>query len=182
MIPHSGCMIFILLSVFGATALSGFFVPLFSSRFFFHSLAALSFVLATVSAAIYLKKNGIFSFTGIKMKRGYLLVLYGTTLFANLFLFLVAFPYMANFRFDSFRGRASLVDSADAKLTVKVDIPCSGHAPLVSGELRKLKGVKEVKYRRPDFFDVYYDPVLISKETILSQKIFSDFKASISDV
>jgi len=152
LIPHSGCVIFILLSVFGATALSGFFASSFSSRFFFHLLVALSFVLATISAAIYLRRNGIMSLAGARAKRGYLLVLYGTTLLVNLLLFLVVFPYAANFRFDSFTSRASLIDVADAMMTVKVDIPCSGHAPLVSGELRKVSSVKEVKYRLPDFF------------------------------
>lgn len=182
LIPHSGCLIFILLSIFGVTAFSGFFASFVSSRFFFHLLIALSFVMATVSAALYLKKNGILSFAGARMKCGYLFVLYGTTLLVNLLLFSVVFPYMANFRFDYFKSRASLIDAADAKLTVKVDIPCSGHAPFVSGELRKVSGVKEVKYRLPDLFDVYYNPTVISEKTILSQKIFSDFKAVIPGV
>jgi len=64
-----------------------------------------------------------------------------------------------------------------SKLTIKVDIPCSGHASLIIYEVKKLSGVNEVKFKGSGVFDVYYDSSKTSKEEILSAGIFNEYPA-----
>ena len=181
LVPHLGCVLFIIFTVFGVTAASTFLKPLMLNRFLFHSLMAISLLFATVGAAIYLKKNGLLSPRGIAKKRGYLLILYGSVISINLLMFLVVFPYAANWEIDSLTTGALTAETRNtlAKLTLEVDIPCSGHAPLIIDELKKLRGIYEIKYRFLNFFDVRYDSSEISEKTILSLDIFRHFSAKI---
>ena len=64
------------------------------------------------------------------------------------------------------------------KVTLKVDIPCPGHASLIQGYLIKA-GVSEVKFKAPNLFDVYYDQSRISKDQIMSVSIFQEYPAKI---
>lgn len=180
LIPHCGCLLFIIFTVLGVSVSSVLFRPLLMNSYFFYGLIALSLALTTISAVIYLKRNGLLSFSGAKMKWKYLLTLCGTAVSINVILFMVAFPYAANLPIGySSKSAAMINQQALSKLILEVDIPCSGHASLVSGELKKNDSVYEVKYHFPNFFDVYYDSSKISKEAIISLDIFKNFKARI---
>jgi copper chaperone CopZ len=152
-----------------------FLKPFLLNRYFFYILIGLSIFFATISAIIYLKKNAILSFQGIKRKWKYLSILYGTTIFVNLLFFMVIFPYLANLnrvQTPTFIGATPL-----SSITLKVEIPCPGHAPLVIDELKKIEGVEDVKFSFPNLFNVKYDPSKTSKEKLLSLEIFNTYKA-----
>ncbi|MDP1538976.1 MAG: hypothetical protein Q8M00_03025, partial [bacterium] len=149
------------------------------------------FVFATISAVIYLKKNTILSFLGIKRKWKYLLTLYGTTIGINLLLFMVVFPIAANFNsgagfrtaiIDTFGSNREfqLSESGDL-LTLQVAIPCPGHAPLIIGELKKISGVESVRFRFPNLFDVSYNPQKTTQKEILSLEVFNTYKATTAE-
>jgi len=189
LIPHIGCIGFIIFSILGVTAATAAFRPLLLNRYFFHILILISFVFATISALVYLKKNGILSFHGIKRKKGYLLTLYGTTIGVNLILFMLIFPIMANVGAgtsfaaalsSAFFGQENIqVKEGESLLSIKVDIPCSGHAPLITGELRAISGVENVRFKFPNLFDVNYDSQRTSQQEILSLELFNTYKATV---
>jgi len=110
--PHTFCIAFIIFTILGTTAATAFLKPLLLNRYFFYILIALSFCFATASAAIYLKRNKILSFRGIKRKWGYLSMLYGTTIFVNLLLFMVIFPQVANLNFNSAAQLGAVAEGA----------------------------------------------------------------------
>lgn len=179
LLPHSVCLGFILLTVIGATAMTGIFKKLLLVPFFFETLIGLSLIFATISAVLYLNKNNLLSLVGLSRKWRYLLILYGTTLGVNLLFFMVVFPYIAN---KSFSGNKPFVLSQRtnlASLTLEVTIPCSGHAPLVIDELKKLVGVESVTFKIPNLFEVSYRPQAVSPEQILSLEVFKSFKATV---
>jgi len=189
LIPHIGCIGFIVFSILGVTAATAIFRPFLLNPYFFHILIAISFVFATISAIIYLKKNTILSFWGIKRKWKYLLTLYGTTIGINLLLFMVIFPIAANLNSDT-SLRAALIDTfrsergvqlsdSGALITLQVAIPCPGHAPLITGELKKISGVENVKFRFPNLFDVGYSSQKTTQEEILSLEVFNTYKATV---
>lgn len=66
----------------------------------------------------------------------------------------------------------------DSKLTLNVNIPCSGHASLIIYEIKKLGGVNDVKFIGSGKFDVYYDPAKTSEQKILALDIFKEYPAS----
>ena len=178
--PHTFCIAFIIFTILGATAATAFLKPLLLNRYFFYILIALSFVFATVSAVIYLKRNKILSFQGIKRKWRYLSVLYGITIFVNLLLFIVIFPQAANLNFNSAAQLAAVEEWGSlSSITLKVAIPCSGHAPLIITELNKISGVAGVKFKFPNLFEVRYDPAKISRDGLLLLEIFKEYKATI---
>jgi len=191
LIPHVGCIAFIIGSILGVTVLTSLFKPLLMNKNFFYILILLSLLLATISAVLYLRKNGFLSGEGIRKKWKYLATMYGTTIAVNLVLFMLIFPLLANVSVASSlptassppggaAGSASATTSANlADLKLKIDIPCSGHAPLISGELKKISGVQSVKFSLPNNFDVAYDSTLTSKQAILSADIFKGFKATV---
>jgi hypothetical protein len=67
------------------------------------------------------------------------------------------------------------IDS-DSEVTLKVSIPCEGHASLIIGYLKQA-GVSEVNFRTPNYFDVRYDSSKITKEKILNIDIFKEYPA-----
>lgn len=176
LIPHTGCIAFIVFTVLGVTTATAFLKPLLLSPFFFYLLIGLSFVFATISAVIYLKKGDLLSLDGIKKKRGYLSVLYGSSIGINLLLFMVIFPIVANM--TSGTPTSSFSSVGLSEITLKVDIPCPGHAPLINDELKGIEGVKSVKFRFPNYFDVNYDPAKTSQKEILSLKVFDAYPAT----
>jgi hypothetical protein len=176
LIPHTGCIAFILFTILGVTTATAFFKPLLLNRYFFHGLIALSFVFATVSAMIYLRKHGLLSLQGMKKKWKYLSMLYGTSVGINLLLFIVIFPIATNLTLASPTG-AVVGDLTE--ITLKVDIPCPGHAPLISEGLQSIKGVTSVRFRFPDYFDVSYDK-RTSKENILDLGVFGIYPAQVT--
>jgi copper chaperone CopZ len=175
LIPHTFCIAFIILTVLGATTATALLKPFLLNRYFFYILIGLSIFFATISAIIYLKKNGILSFRGIKRKWRYLSILYGTTIFVNLLFFMVIFPYLANL--NRVQPSAFIEATPLSSITLKVDIPCPGHASLIIDELKKIEGVEDVKFSFPNLFDVKYNPSKTSKEKLLSLEVFNTYKA-----
>jgi len=190
LVPHAGCIAFILFSLFGVTGAVFLFRPLLLNPYFFYILIAVSIVFATVSAIFYLKNKKIlcycknekgreisFSLEGIKKEWKYFTTLYGTTILVNLLLFMVIFPLTANLTSASFSPQS--YTGKISTLTLQVSIPCPGHAPLISDELRKLSGILNVKFNFPNYFDVSYDPGKVSKQEILSLDVFKTFNANV---
>jgi len=175
--PHTFCIAFIIFTILGVTTATALLKPLLLNRYFFYILIGLSIVFATISAIIYLKKQGILSFSGIKRKWKYLSILYGTTIFVNLLFFMVIFPKVANLNLNP---TPAIVEKTNlSSITLKVDIPCSGHAPLITSELKKIEGIEEGKFSFPNLFDVKYDSSKASKKEILSLEIFNTYKAEV---
>jgi len=198
LVPHTVCIAFIIFSVLGVTAATTFFKPLMLNSYFFYILIMISIMFATVSAVFYFKKQGFLAFTkgknsieitflrgGLRRKWKYLTALYGTTISINVVLFMLIFPIVANMDSGlSITGAfAAVAESTDSvgSLTLQVSIPCPGHAPLITGELKSIRGVESVKFRFPNFFDVGYNPSQTSKQQILSLDVFNTYKASVMD-
>ena len=174
-LPHTFCILFILFSIFGATTASVLFKPLLLNSNFFYFLIILSFGSATFSAILYLAKNGILSLKGAKRKWRYLILMYGLTILTNISLFLFIFPAAANFN----RNQSQVLGNQTKEVILEVAIPCSGHAPLITDELKKLNGIEKVVFRLPNIFKISFDTQKTSEEEILSQEIFKNFKAKI---
>lgn len=174
LIPHIGCIAFIVGAILGVSALMQFFKPVLMNRYFFHILVIVSLLFATLSSVLYLKRNGILSTAGAKRKWKYLTAMYGLTIGINLLLFLAIFPLLAN---ASPLAGNSLV-AGDESLLLKVNIPCPGHAPLISNELRAIEGVNSVQFSFPNKFNVNYDGSKTSKQDILSLDVFKTYRAA----
>ena len=170
LIPHAGCIAFIVFSVLGMTAFASVFRPLLYKAYFFYIMVGVSLILATVSASLYLKKHG--GIREFKNHKGYLSILYGSTIGIGLILYFLVFPLVGAYTASA--GEASLQDTI---LSIKVSIPCEGHAPLITSELQKIPGVSAVKYTGSYQFDVYYDSGKISKQDILDADIFKEYPA-----
>ena len=104
--------------------------------------------------------------------------MYGSTIGINLILFFFVFPLLAN---ASITG--AVVYSGDPQnfgvVELKVDIPCPGHAPLISNELKTIEGVINVKYSFPNNFEVQYDKSQTSIDGILSLEVFGEYSATL---
>ncbi len=177
LIPHVFCIGFVVFSVAGATAATVVFRKLLLVPYFFSVLVAISFVFATISAAVYLKKNNCFCLAGIKDKWKYLTTLYAFTILANLLMFFVVFPLAAN----AGAAKAMSQNSQLADLSISVAIPCSGHASLIISELKKDEGVAAVKFILPNDFQIKYDSQKTSPQAIASLKVFKTYKATINN-
>jgi len=172
-IPHIGCILFIVAAVLGATVLMQFFRPLLMHRYIFHYLILISIGFATLASFLYLRKNKLLSWKGIKKKRGYLTIMYGTTVGINLILFMFIFPFLANIT-------GGVVGAEGfSSMEIKVNIPCPGHAPLIASELKTIGGVEGSDYSFPNNFLVYYDSSLTSEKEILSLEVFEEYPAKI---
>jgi uncharacterized membrane protein YeaQ/YmgE (transglycosylase-associated protein family) len=176
-LPHGFCIAFIIFSIIGATTFTSLLKPFMLNSYFFPLLIFLSFIFATLSAFIYLKRNCSWSLRGIKNNKNYLLTLYFSVIGVNLLLFLVIFPLVANYKFQNSNLISSSVTGLTSK-TISVTIPCSGHAPLIMDEVKKDNGVVSVRYIPLNNFEIKYDPQKTSLNEILSLKIFESFKAS----
>jgi copper chaperone CopZ len=182
LIPHLGCIAFIIGSVFGVTVLMQFFRPLLMNPNIFYMLIVVSILFATISAALYLKNNGMLSWAGARKKWKYLTTMYGTTVGINLLLFMVIFPMLASVPYSNSATAAAFVNPLDAgfnTLDLQVQIPCSGHAPLVTNELKTLPGIEGITFTQPNYFKVVYDPSQVTKAQILALEVFQNFKATV---
>jgi hypothetical protein len=175
LIPHTGCIAFILFTIAGVTTATTFFKPLLMNAYFFYILILVSFLFATLSAGIYLKRKDLLSLDGIKKKWKYLSILYGTSISVNLILFLLIFPMAANMT----SATGNVVSDGLNKITLKVDIPCPGHAPLITGELKTINGVENVKFSFPDYFEVSFSGATSQKE-MLSLEVFDSYPATVT--
>jgi len=174
LIPHIGCIVFIFASILGVTVLMRFFKPLLMNRNIFYYLILVSIGFATLSSFFYLRKNKSLSWKGIKNKKGYLTIMYGSTIGINVLLFFFIFPFLTNFT-----GAAITDTTGFSLMAIKVDIPCPGHAPLISSELETMRGVGGSEYSFPNKFDVYYDASQTSEQEILSLEVFDEYPAQI---
>ncbi len=83
-----------------------------------------------------------------------------------------------------FRSTGRVVDDEKSELnlslvTLRVNIPCPGHAGLIKSELSKLSGVNSVGFRFPNLFDVRYDSSELESKEILALKIFEEYRAEV---
>ncbi len=176
LIPHIGCIAFVLASILGATFFTQAFKPLLMNKYFFYILVGVSFAFATISSYFYLKKNGLLSIKGIKRSWNYLTIMYSTTIGINLLFFLFIFPILTNVS-----AQTPVSYTSGSTLKISVDIPCSGHAPLIVDEVKKIDGVNNVKFEFPNVFYISYDTSKITKENILSLDVFKEYPAKVLD-
>ena len=188
LVPHIGCIGFIAASILGATIAVEFFKPFLMNPWFFHILVLISIGFATISSIFYLRKQGLLSRLGVLRKKKYLATMYGITVGINLILFLLVFPMLANLDTGSFAENAGTVGLAgdsgqlaagNSLIRLQVDIPCPGHAPLISGELKTIEGITGVRFDFPNYFDVAYDSEQTSKEEMLALEVFEIYKPSV---
>lgn len=177
LIPHIGCIMFVFAAIIGATALIQLFKPILMNKNIFYYLILISLGFATLSSFFYLKKNKKLSWSGIKDKKRYLLIMYLSVVGINILLFFFIFPFLANL------GNSGVVSALDDNSTsffeITSKIPCPGHAPLISDEVKTMEGVKAVEYSFPNNFKIYYNPSLTSKQEILQLGIFEEFPAEV---
>jgi len=174
LLPHIFCIGFVICSAVGALAFASFFRSTLMIPYFFQILVGISLVFATISAVSYLKMNKCLCFGGLKSKWKYLTILYSATVLINLFMFFAVFPALANM--GSSKTNQNLPQNS---LTLKVDIPCSGHSFLITSELQRINGVTEVEFKMPDIFNIAYDPKKTSPDKIVSLDVFKTYKATI---
>jgi hypothetical protein len=177
LIPHTFCILFIIFSIIGATAGSLLMKKFLILPYFFPALIALSIIFASLSAIFYLKRNQLLSLTGIKKSWKYLSILYGTTALVSVIFFYGIFPAVMAATTNAENNRATTGQTTNM-LTIKVDIPCSGHGPLIIDELKKTAGVTGVDYAPLNTFKINYDPSLTNEASILSSEIFKTYKAT----
>lgn len=173
LIPHTFCILFIIFSIIGSVAGAAFAAKFLVIPYFFQFLIGLSLVSAILSAFFYLRRSDRLNFSGIKQSWKYLTALFSSTVAINLLLFFAVFPAVANIG-------GGTAEARDGVITLQVDLPCSGHAPLVSQDLLKQTGVKTVNFELPDKFVISYDKEAITADQILQEKIFQSFKAKIA--
>jgi copper ion binding protein len=178
LLPHIGCIAFVLASILGATFFTQLFKPLLMSRYFFYILIGISAIFATISSYFYLKRNGLLSEKGIRRSWKYLATMYSTTIGVNALFFLIIFPILTNVSAQKNIKTYEAVSFGET-LKISVDIPCSGHAPLITDELKKLQGINSVKFDFPNIFTISYDSTRITKDDILSLDIFKSFPAKV---
>jgi len=174
LIPHFPCLAFIVFSVLGVTFAASIFRPLMISRYFFYGLIGLSLLLTSLVALFYLKKNKILNWSGINQAKKYLLTLYLTTIIINIFFFFVIFPALAilNNNFDEMVQGSNFI-------TLKVDLPCPGHAYLMVGDFEKIPGVNNINFKMPNLFDISFDPTVVSAQQILDIDILKIYQSQI---
>lgn len=172
-LPHTGCILFIVAAVLGATALMQFFKPILMNKNIFYYLILISILFATASSYFYLKKNKALSKKGIKAKKGYLITMYSTTVGINILLFFLIFPLTANI------SGASIDTTGLDSLSMEVKIPCPGHAPLITSELESINGVEKITYSFPNKFEVFYNSEITDSNEMISLDVFKEYPATI---
>lgn len=80
-------------------------------------------------------------------------------------------PVLANINSNTVKQENNL-----SSVSINVEIPCSGHAPLIIDELNKDSGVIFVRFKMPNTFEIRYDPKETSPEKIASLEIFKTYK------
>jgi len=176
-LPHSFCILFIIFSILGVSIATAFLKRFLLNYYFFPFLVFISFSFALLSAAVYLRRINSLNLEGIKRQSRYLTILFTTVIGVNLFLFLIIFPSLANLGYSQKLSSAILRQGELITKTIQVNIPCSGHAPLIIGEVEKIEGVVAVKYRFPNLFDVTFNSSKVTLSEILNLSLFSSFKA-----
>jgi hypothetical protein len=213
-IPHSFCILFVVLSIIGATFATQILRQFLMLPYFMPMLIGLSLLFASISAIFYLKRINNLSWKGIVLKRNYLIILFSTTLIVNILFFNYVMPIIGGIKpinNSSAQNSATQCNiptevfsktpneqkndlpknkSNDGIPTqtqttanietfdISVDLPCSGHAFLVTGDLEKLKGVESVDFYSSNKFKIKFDSNIVSKNQILAIDIFKTYKAT----
>jgi hypothetical protein len=172
-IPHFFCILFIIFTLIGSVAGASMAKKFLLIPHFFLFLVILSLIFATISAWLYLRRKSCCSAKGIKGNWKYLLILYSTTLAINLIFIYFIFPAFASAN----NNNQTVAPKTMSSLTIKVDIPCSGHASLITSELKTINGVGNISYIPLSTFEISYDPSLTNPEAILSLEIFKTYPA-----
>jgi hypothetical protein len=175
LIPHSFCLAFILFSVVGATVATAFLKKFLLIPYLFPMLVILSIILATTSSLIYLKRTNCLCAQGLKDKWKYITILYSSTILVNLLIFFLIIPMVVNIN----PVKATIQGEQSAKMSLNVNIPCSGHASLIIDELKKDSAVQSVKFALPSNFEINYDPQKTSPEKIAQIEIFKTYPATV---
>ncbi len=171
-IPHSFCIGFVVFSAIGAISAATVLKNVMTIPYFVHLLVLISFLMATISAIFYLKKNCCLNRGGIKKKWRYLVILYSVTVFTNIFMFSFVLPALANINQKNY----DFLEQNLSSLSLKVDIPCTGHAPIITDELKKDGGVKSVIFQAPNIFKIKYSQKETSPQKISSMEIFQTYQ------
>lgn len=197
LVPHIGCIGFVVASILGVTVAAELFKPLLMSAWFFYALIILSILFATASSVIYLMKNELLSLKGIKKKKVYLATMYGSTIGISLLFLFVVFPMLVSVSYgNEVQSTPNLASGAtiaapqtlDTTTTpenvktfkMSVQIPCGGHAPLIISEVRKVSGVVSIKNNGGwNVFEVNYDADKTSQEQILGIQVFKSYPAKV---
>ncbi len=174
LIPHSFCLAFALFSVIGAVTASVFLKKILLIPNIFVYLILVSFLLASISIYLYLKKTDCLCKNGFISNWRYILIVYITTITINLVFFYGVIPALANMG-----NNKNTVQENNSFISLKVNIPCTGHSFLIIEELSKLPGISEVKFVAPDIFKIKYNGQLVSPQTISSLEIFNTFKMTV---
>lgn len=164
-IPHIGCIAFAVLMVTGVGFGTVFLKNFLSNKWIFPASITLSFVIASVYSYFYFKKQCCTN------KIRYVSIIFSSMILVNILLFYIVFPWMTNLQNNSNIAFASNL----SELKIQIDIPCTGHAPLIVYELKKA-GISDVIFTDPDTFDIKYDSTKITTEQIKGLQLFEDFK------
>jgi len=175
LIPHSFCLAFALFSMIGAITASVFLKKVLLVPNIFLYLILTSIILASLSVYFYLRKTDCLCKSGIKGSWRYITIIYSTTIVINLLFFYSIIPALANVR-NSKEINNNIVLK---ELSLKIEIPCTGHSFLIIEEIKKINGILDVKFISPDTFNVKYDSEKTSPENISSLEIFKTFKVKI---
>ena len=176
LLPHSFCIAFAIFSIIGAVTATTFLKKFLLIPNFFYFLVFISLLLATVSSALYLKRSDCLCASGIRSKWKYVTTLYFSTLMVNLLMFFVVFTVLANMH----QQNPAVQGESSAILSLSVQIPCTGHAPLITDEIKKDSGVQSVEFDTPNIFKIKYNPNETSPKKIASAEIFKTYEATIN--
>lgn len=172
LVPHTFCIIFLAASIIGAAGATALFKQFLLIPHLFLFLVIISFLFATLTAVIYLKKADCLCFSGIKNKWKYLTTLYAMTIITNAVIIFLIFPFATNIQANYASGEMG----PQKTVSVDVAIPCSGHAPLIMAEIKQVFGVNAVKFKIPNTFEITFNPTKTSLDKIAALEIFKTFK------
>jgi hypothetical protein len=181
LLAHLPCIGLIIIMVLGLSV-GGTFIATLMSSYMFYGLIALSIILVTITAIIYLKRNDGLSFKGIKENWKYLSILYGIAIIINILFLTVIFPYslsLVNAEPNDVVLSNTITNNNLSQFAINVNIPCSGHAFLIKTELFKNQGVTDVDYSFPSKFKITYDSSKTSQDEILNRDIFKQYPAKV---
>lgn len=176
--PHSFCLMAIFFSTIGAITLNTFFKKILLINHFFEFLISISLLLATLTCVIYLKKNQCFCRSKIKSKWRYILTVYSTTILTNLLFFFIVLPILVNAQ-NSQNPKILNTETNLSQLSLEIQLPCTGHATLISDEIKQNFQIENITFNEPNVFSIIYDPTKTSPDKILESKIFQTYPAKI---
>ena len=85
-----------------------------------------------------------------------------STIGTNLIIIFIFFPLASNVQIGYAYGQ----ENQSVVASVDVEIPCTGHAPLIIDEIKKNQSVDVVKFKLPSTFEITFNPEKTSLEEI----------------